>query len=300
MAIFDRFRSRQGDEPAQNSTAAPQEVLHDQSASSAALGGGEELRDPSASSSVPAAFSTEDTPVFYNPYEGLSAAIDNRSLRGGYKLPQQPEFLFNEEATVHRRGWGENLTYYTGTGYLSGGFVTPFTQTIQLCLTPCSHCGVMAYCGVSLAGALLGGSQGLVAATRVKPEIGPDTARLRINRFLNMTGTRGRTAGNALGVLGLLFAGIESGLGYLNDGTVPDSAATVAAGGTELAALHAIIPSFQLVAGMTPALPCRVWHRISIQICSRPKSCSCCWGSWGSRCIRTCDCKTDLVTQPIS
>lgn len=45
-----------------------------------------------------------------------------------------------------------------------------------------------------------------------------------------MTGTRGRTAGNALGVLGLLFAGMESGLGYLNDGSVPDAAATVAAG----------------------------------------------------------------------
>ena len=45
-----------------------------------------------------------------------------------------------------------------------------------------------------------------------------------------MTGTRGRTAGNALGVLGLLFAGIESGLGYLNDGSVSDSAATVSAG----------------------------------------------------------------------
>lgn len=81
-----------------------------------------------------------------------------------------------------------------------------------------------------VAGALLGGSQGLVAAARVRPEIGPDTARLRVNRLLNMTGTRGRTAGNALGVLGLLFAGIESGLGYLNDGSVPDSAATVSAG----------------------------------------------------------------------
>jgi len=81
-----------------------------------------------------------------------------------------------------------------------------------------------------LAGALLGGSQGLVAAAKVRPEIGPDTARLRVNRLLNMTGTRGRTAGNALGVLGLLFAGMESGLGYLNDGSVPDSAATVASG----------------------------------------------------------------------
>jgi len=119
MAIFDRFRSRQDNDSAQHSsTVAPQEVLQDQPSTSRHLG--EELKDTSASSSVPAAFSTDDTPQFYNPYEGLSAAIDNRSLRGAYKLPQQPEFLFSEEATVHKRGWGENLTYYTGTGYLSG------------------------------------------------------------------------------------------------------------------------------------------------------------------------------------
>ena len=80
------------------------------------------------------------------------------------------------------------------------------------------------------AGALLGGSQGVIAAARVQPEIGPDTARLKVNRLLNMSGTRGRGAGNALGVLGLLFAGMESGLGYLNDGAIPDSAATVVSG----------------------------------------------------------------------
>ena len=121
MAIFDRFRSRQDQDAARNTSApAPQEVLHDQTSSAPSLGGGEELRDPSASSAVPAAFPTEDAPLFYNPYEGLSAAIDNRSRHGGYKLSQQPEFLFSEEAAVHKRGWGENLTYYTGTGYLSG------------------------------------------------------------------------------------------------------------------------------------------------------------------------------------
>ena len=38
----------------------------------------------------------------------------------GFRLPTQPEFLFSEEATVHHRSWSENLTYYTGTGYLSG------------------------------------------------------------------------------------------------------------------------------------------------------------------------------------
>ena len=67
---------------------------------------------------------------------------------------------------------------------------------------------------------------------RSKPEAGlPDTARLRVNRFLNMTGRSGRTAGNALGVLGLFFAGFESfGLGYWSDGRIPDSLNSIGAG----------------------------------------------------------------------
>lgn len=56
----------------------------------------------------------------YNPYEGLNSVLDSRTVKNGFKLPNQPEFLFSEEATVHRRSWSENLTYYTGTGYLSG------------------------------------------------------------------------------------------------------------------------------------------------------------------------------------
>ena len=58
----------------------------------------------------------------YNPYEGLESALDRRVNKqaGSYSLPDQPEFLFDEEATVHRRNWSENITYYTGTGYLGG------------------------------------------------------------------------------------------------------------------------------------------------------------------------------------
>lgn len=56
----------------------------------------------------------------YNPYEGLSSAVDPRVLRSVYKLPNQPEFLFSEEATVHKRSISENLSYYTGVGYLTG------------------------------------------------------------------------------------------------------------------------------------------------------------------------------------
>lgn len=122
MAVFDRFRSRSDQEPAQSSSSelhAPQEVLRDQQPSATQYQG-ELLKDASTSASGLSVFVAEDAPVFYNPYEGLSAAIDNRSMRGGYKLSKQPEFLFSEEATVHRRGWGENFTYYTGTGYLTG------------------------------------------------------------------------------------------------------------------------------------------------------------------------------------
>eukprot|EP01023_Acetabularia_acetabulum_P014821 TRINITY_DN17214_c0_g2_i2.p3 TRINITY_DN17214_c0_g2~~TRINITY_DN17214_c0_g2_i2.p3 ORF type:complete len:132 (-),score=11.75 TRINITY_DN17214_c0_g2_i2:882-1277(-) len=49
----------------------------------------------------------------YNPYDGLSAALDNR-LRKDFTLPNAPEFIFTEEASVKRRSWSENLTYYTG------------------------------------------------------------------------------------------------------------------------------------------------------------------------------------------
>lgn len=54
--------------------------------------------------------------------QGIHAAAARGLAEGlpAYKLPQQPEFLFSEEAAVHRRSWSENLTFYTGSGYLSG------------------------------------------------------------------------------------------------------------------------------------------------------------------------------------
>ena len=62
----------------------------------------------------------------YNPYEGIGAAVDGRKGTA-FRLPSQPEFLFSEEAAVHHRSWSENLTYYTGSGYLTGA--TPRCQT---------------------------------------------------------------------------------------------------------------------------------------------------------------------------
>ncbi len=80
------------------------------------------------------------------------------------------------------------------------------------------------------AGATLGGGQGTLAAIRTRPELGVDTARLRLNRVLNLGGKTGRAAGNALGALGLFYASAESGLDYLNDGRAPDVANSLGAG----------------------------------------------------------------------
>ena len=57
-----------------------------------------------------------------------------------------------------------------------------------------------------------------------------DSARLRLNRLLNVAGRSGRSAGNALGILGLFFSSSESGISYLSDGRLPDAANSLAAG----------------------------------------------------------------------
>lgn len=131
----------------------------------------------------------EDHRRLYNPYQDLQ--IPARNL---YQLPTSPEFLFQEESIVQRRSWGENLTYYTGCGYLSG--------------------------------AIGGGAKGLVDG--VKASESGDTVKLRVNRILNASGATGRKFGNRLGVIGLLYAGLESGLVAVRD--TDDIINSVAAG----------------------------------------------------------------------
>ncbi|MQM04475.1 hypothetical protein Taro_037275 [Colocasia esculenta] len=114
----------------------------------------------------------------YNPYKDLQ--IPYQSI---YNLPTSPEFLFQEESIAQRRSWGENLTYYTGCGYL--------------------------------AGAVGGAGKGLYEALRAG-EPG-DTLKLRVNRILNTSGQAGRRVGNRLGVIGLMYAGLESGMVMARD-----------------------------------------------------------------------------------
>ncbi|KAJ6820259.1 putative mitochondrial import inner membrane translocase subunit TIM23-2 [Iris pallida] len=122
----------------------------------------------------------EKTRRLYNPYHDLNLPHQHRAA---ISIPTVPEFLFQEEARVQRRSWGENLTYYTGIGYLAG----------------------------SASGAALGLRSGLSAA-----EPG-DTAKLRVSRVLNSCGAEGRRYGNRIGVLGLLYAGLESGMVHARD-----------------------------------------------------------------------------------
>ncbi|GJN30074.1 hypothetical protein PR202_gb18352 [Eleusine coracana subsp. coracana] len=114
----------------------------------------------------------------YSPYQDLN--IPYKQL---YDLPTSPEFLFQEEAIAQRRSWGENLTYYTGIGYLSG--------------------------------AVGGAALGLRDAVR-GAEPG-ETAKIRANRVLNSCGSSGRRVGNTLGIIGLMYAGIESAMVAIRD-----------------------------------------------------------------------------------
>ncbi|KAL2943171.1 Mitochondrial import inner membrane translocase subunit TIM23-2 [Bienertia sinuspersici] len=125
----------------------------------------------------------------YNPYQDLEIPVQKL-----YQLPTQPEYLFHEEAVHQRRSWGENLTYYTGCGYLLG--------------------------------ASSGASKGLIDAVRASEH--GDTIKLRVNRVLNSSGLTGRQWGNRAGVIGLMYAALESGIVKLRD--TDDVGNSVAAG----------------------------------------------------------------------
>ncbi|KAI3716362.1 hypothetical protein L6452_23645 [Arctium lappa] len=114
----------------------------------------------------------------YNPYQDLGVPVQTL-----YKLPTSPEYLFQEESVAQRRSWGENLTYYTGIGYLGG--------------------------------AVVGAGKGLVEG--VKASEAGDTMKLKVNRILNASGHAGRKIGNRSGVIGLLYAGMESGMVAVRD-----------------------------------------------------------------------------------
>ncbi|PSC70793.1 chlorophyllide a oxygenase [Micractinium conductrix] len=202
MGIFDRLRGKREDAAAEMSSAeaaaavSPSLDLTEHAGAPAQAGPSARQQQFTKTFGVPA------SEQLYNPYDGLGAALDRRvpGSPGAFRVSKQPEFLFSEEALVHKRSWSENLTYYTGVGYL--------------------------------AGAVLGGGRGAVTAVSAPVALAgvESSQRLRLNQLLNTSGKMGRGAGNALGVLGLLFASFESFSGYLTNGQVPDEANTLIAG----------------------------------------------------------------------
>ena len=52
----------------------------------------------------------------YNPYTGLGGPFDPNMSKALYSLSDSPEFLFDEERSMKRRSWSENLTFLTGAG----------------------------------------------------------------------------------------------------------------------------------------------------------------------------------------
>ncbi|KAF0934322.1 hypothetical protein E2562_024811 [Oryza meyeriana var. granulata] len=137
------------------------------------------------------------------PVEGRRLYAPERPERLGfpasyqalYDLPTSPECLFKEEALMQTRSWSENLTFYSGIGYLTG----------------------------ATAGALMG-----LARAAAEAERGEST-KLRLNRTLNQSGSVGRTYANRLGVIAMLFAGSESFVRYQRD-CADDWVNTVVAG----------------------------------------------------------------------
>ncbi|XP_022721557.1 mitochondrial import inner membrane translocase subunit TIM23-2-like [Durio zibethinus] len=123
---------------------------------------------------------TDPNSRLYNPYQDLDLHVPITNL---YKLPTSPEFLFSEESLHQRRSWGENVTFYTGSGYLGG----------------------------SVSGAAVG----LFSALRNFEQ--GDTLKLKINRILNSSGHTGRSWGNSIGLVGLIYAGLESGVVAVTD-----------------------------------------------------------------------------------
>ena len=93
---------------------------------------------------------------------------------------------------------GDSLTFYTGAGWLGGSAV----------------------------GGAIGVAQGASARTELP---GGAAAKRRVNTLLNKTFSHGRGFGNALGALGLLYAGLDSLIAYATDEKLRDDVNSIAA-----------------------------------------------------------------------
>lgn len=220
MGLLDVFRGK-NTQPEEHAASTSTEALQSHTQEGVSSSSGEILtdgsfgQDPSSHNGLD--FSSER---LYNPYEGISAALDRRDVKAPFKLPEEPEFLFSEESVIKRRSWSENLTYYTGVGYLAG----------------------------AAGGGGVGAYRALLTPSAIQGEGGLPSQRIRVNQLLNTSGKLGRSAGNALGVLGLLFSSTESFYYYMNDAILPEELMTIASGATTGAIYRSVRGPRQAVA----------------------------------------------------
>lgn len=127
------------------------------------------------------------------------AAVDTTRLHPLAGLNETLEYLVLEDEALNTlpgsqsalpsRGWSDDLCYGTGTTYLSG---------------------------LALGGSY-GAYEGLVRASQQQQaQLGtPVTPRLRLNYVLNAVTRRGPFLGNSLGVVAIIYNGINSSIGAL-------------------------------------------------------------------------------------
>ncbi|RLM80231.1 mitochondrial import inner membrane translocase subunit TIM23-3-like [Panicum miliaceum] len=116
------------------------------------------------------------------PDDGVVFA--NPAYRALYELSTSPEILFEEQALRIGRTWSEELTLCTGVGYLAG----------------------------AAAGAVAGLPRAAVEAER------GESLKLRVSRVLNNCSSVGRSYGNRVGVIAMLFSGTKSGISHYRSG----------------------------------------------------------------------------------
>lgn len=184
MGFLDRLAGRDTRPQSPEADAEP--------TTSAAAGSSEVLKDTAPTL---AAFQQPSNRL-YDPYEGISSALGGK--KAVFQLPEGPEFVFQDEAVAKRRGWSENLQFYTGLGYLGGGAT----------------------------GFAIGGYRYL----NLPADPAFTTLKLKTNRLINTSGSIGRRMACSSAVLGLYFSISESYLTDLADGRVPDDLCTMAAG----------------------------------------------------------------------
>ena len=195
------------------------------------------------------------------PPAGISSGISTK--KHTFRLPQQLEFVFEEEAAVRRRGWTENLQFYTGTGYLGGAREAWITTSVRcrpssariannvlnFCRGGCGRGSRVVQVCHRQARHPPGPHQaqaepraqlvrwGVMHAWLLAPKLLPCcSSRLAWQHALtlpctNLAGSKAKPFSNGAGIMGLYFASLESFLtNYIDAPGVPDAVNTIAAG----------------------------------------------------------------------